>query len=110
MTVDIAAEVIRYLDKLGTTTEEIRTSLKDLHVTGVLGANQECPVARYLKMCLPDHAFAVGNGFVVLGDIRKTGFWWLERAMTVSPAIADFIVNFDLGRCPELVVGGHPEP
>lgn len=95
-TVDMAAEVTRYLDKLGTTAEEIRTSLVDLGMTGQVGSRVTCPLARYLRTTLSDWHIMVGNFEVDWGGD--------DHRVLLSPAQKAFVSNFDTGRYPELKV------
>lgn len=93
--IDMAAEVTRYLDKLGTTRDEIRTALVDLKITGLAGSNVGCPLARYLRTALSDWHITVGNFEVSWGNP--------DYMIALPRCHREFIVDFDSGEYPELV-------
>lgn len=96
--IDMAAEVKRYLDKLGTTPEQIRTSLLDLKMTGGRGSHITCPLARYLRESIPDPRPTVHSAHVS----------WGRGYIELSDAQATFVRDFDLFRYPELVMPRVP--
>lgn len=99
--IDMAAEVQRYLDKLGTTAEEIRTSLADLGVKGRIKFAPACPLARYLQDAIPGPAFRVYGTYLQ---------WWVRQdprpgaeVLDLSNALITFVYNFDTEQYPELI-------
>lgn len=91
-------EVIRLLDKLGTSQDQVATTLVDLGITGQIAEADRCPVANYLYL-------HTGQRLHV-GPACVTEDEWVTDASVVASlpdAVSDFIGDFDMERYPELI-------
>lgn len=94
---DLAAETLRWLDKLGTTSDQIATTLGDLGVTGTLRQITACPLVRYLAPNLDVEKVAVGHTRVVL---QVNANELVHVPLDTAPRC--FVIRFDAGEFPQL--------
>lgn len=94
--IEMRAEILRYLDKLGVTNDEIAQSLQDLGITGRCADAFNCVLAEYLHQMMPQHKFLVSNGFVLMAHNG-------DKGANLPLRFGMFIHGFDAGKYPQLV-------
>lgn len=94
--IEIRAEILRYLDKLGPTLDEVVQSLQDLKIQGVCLEATNCVLAEYLHQMMPQHKFLVAHSFVVMAHNGT-------KVVNLPPRFGMFIYHFDAGKYPQLV-------
>lgn len=100
------AEVRKYVAKLGTTPDEIRTTLVDLGFKGQIRASDDCPVVRYLHDALDTRVRVTtvdGIAMIRVIAMDQVGVEvCLGGTSTAANPLASFIDRFDGGFYPEL--------
>ena len=89
------------IQSLGETAEEVAVTL---HSGGWLGSrktSRECPVAQYLRTAIPEVSGAVVGSEHVTVRAGARG----DVAIGLTPAVAGFVLAFDVGVYPDLVAG-----
>jgi hypothetical protein len=97
-------EIIRpYINVLSgfETAEEIRAFLAKEGVTGRTYESESCPVAEYLRA---KSGFKVTVGYTKISACSTIPLLHLATLGVPTPAMVDFIINFDQGDYPELLV------
>lgn len=89
--------VIRALDALGRTDDQIAARLLDLGYGGEQCMAHACPIARYLESIYRDITVYVEPGLIKVFGLDEAVSIWPEEPVT------DFIEHFDAGVYPELI-------
>jgi hypothetical protein len=102
------------LDQLGSTPERVAASLQRAGVQGYPFLGAHCPIARYVHAVV---GVEPGIGKVKIGLSRATinaPHWWWPISVSLPVPIRLFVLAFDRGQFPELLLspeaGGLPSP
>jgi hypothetical protein len=92
------------LDQLGSTPERVAASLERAGVQGYPFLGAHCPIARYVHAVV---GVEPGLGKVKIGLCRATinaPHWWWPISVSLPVPIRLFILAFDRGQFPELLL------
>ena len=99
----LLGKTIDLVHGLGTTAEEVATTLREKKIRGYPELDEACPVAQYLskELSTKDELVNVhvGSGAVVIIPKEMKGAFHFDT----QPWIADFIHAFDHGTYPDLI-------
>lgn len=84
-------KITKKLKELGTTSEEVAHSLKNLGVTGTPNLAWSCPIAHYLCLKTEGRVWSVNSKSSYCG-----------KRYPNPPAVTQFILEFDDGKWREL--------
>jgi len=85
------------LVRLGNTKHAILATLIKLHITGIREDSNKCPVAQYLKQMCGVEVDVMGS-YLTWNDNDE----YTHKIHFISPAISNFISDFDDGAYPDL--------
>jgi hypothetical protein len=102
---ELRSQTADLLTGLGSTTEEVVTTLEQSGVRGIPGNGTQCAVARYLHAVMGAdpgvREVIVGNHAV---NVRPSRRWWSTCVVVpLSPIVCSFIQQFDRGSFGSLV-------
>jgi hypothetical protein len=102
---ELRSQTAGLLNGLGSTTDQVVTTLEQSGVRGIPGNGTQCAVARYLHAVMGAdpgvREVIVGNHAV---NVRPTRRWWSTCVVVpLSPVICAFIQQFDRGTFATLV-------
>jgi hypothetical protein len=92
------------LDQLGSTPERVAASLQRAGVQGYPFLGAHCPIARYVHAVV---GIEPGIGKVKIGLSRATinaPHWWWPISVSLPVPIRLFVLAFDRGQFPELLL------
>lgn len=94
--IEIRAEILRCLDKLGSTLDEIVQSLQDLKIQGSCRQPELCVLAEYLTLMMPGYKFLVASSQVVVANTSI-------KHIRLPARFKALVYNFDQDKYPQLV-------
>jgi hypothetical protein len=102
---ELRSQTTELLNGLGSTTDEVVTTLEQNGVRGIPGNGTQCAVARYLHAVMGAdpgvREVIVGNHAV---NVRPSRRWWSTCVVVpLSPIVCSFIQQFDRGSFASLV-------
>lgn len=102
---ELRSQTTQLLNGLGSTTEDVVTTLEQSGVRGIPGNGTQCAVARYLHAVMGAdpgvREVIVGNHAV---NVRPSRRWWSTCVVVpLSPIVCSFIQQFDRGTFATLV-------
>lgn len=86
-------QVLRLLNSLGNTKDEVAASLKERNITGYPGVGQSCPIAMFVKSAADTDYCSAGDEHI---------YFDFGYSVETPEAIGEFIISFDEGKYPEL--------
>lgn len=102
--IEAAQQAEKYLEKLGSTPDEIAESLQDLGITGHLSNADHCVIANYLKSSLPDAGVDITVSPLNIAFLQQDASPGEHKVhyLDLPTELYTFIIRFDLDMYPEL--------